>query len=84
MFSDNFKIRATVSIREEVGGGLVVKEWADAMWVKPMPMRHGLVKRFIEKRIQSDATKFGTSFVRTLGEKASGERSFTNCQCLGV
>lgn len=65
LYGDRFKVQCTVRFREQTQG-VVVDQWCDIVWDKPLPWTHGVVRHFIEHRARHDAMAMGGDLVRCI------------------
>lgn len=67
LYGDRFKVQCTVRFRQETQG-VMVDQWCDIIWDKPLPWTHGVVRHFIEHRARHDALAMGGDLVRCIQE----------------
>jgi hypothetical protein len=69
LYSDRFKLQNMLSFKEELDG-VMLRQWVEVIWLKPLPWTHGIVRKFIEQRCISDATKMAPVHARIIEESA--------------
>jgi hypothetical protein len=67
MFSDRFRLRNTFCFTQE-GNDVLLEQWAQVIWTKPLPWTHTPVKIFTEKKAKSEAKATFRDFARTIQE----------------
>jgi hypothetical protein len=72
MYGDRFKLQNILSFRE-APEGVTLQQWAEVIWLKPLPWTHGMVKKFVEQRCISDITKMAPVHARIIEESAQSE-----------
>jgi hypothetical protein len=69
LYGDRFKLQNILSFRE-APEGVILRQWAEVIWLKPLPWTHGMVKKFVEQRCISDITKMAPVHARIIEESA--------------
>jgi hypothetical protein len=69
MFSDRFRLQNTFSFVQEADG-VLLSQWAEVIWDKPLPWTHTPVKMFVEKKARAEAKSTFRDFARRIQEDA--------------
>jgi len=69
MFSDRFRLQNTFSFVQEADG-VLLSQWAEVIWDKPLPWTHTPVKMFVEKKARAEAKSTFRDFARRIQDGA--------------
>lgn len=70
MFSDRFRLQNTFSFAQEADG-VLLSQWAEVIWDKPLPWTHAPVKMFVEKKARAEAKSTFRDFAKIIHDDAS-------------
>jgi hypothetical protein len=69
MFSDRFRLQNTFSFMQEADG-VLLSQWCEVIWDKPLPWTHTPVKMFVEKKAKAEAKSTFRDFAARIQEDA--------------
>eukprot|EP00427_Karlodinium_veneficum_P036396 CAMPEP_0169290544 /NCGR_PEP_ID=MMETSP1016-20121227/61754_1 /TAXON_ID=342587 /ORGANISM="Karlodinium micrum, Strain CCMP2283" /LENGTH=328 /DNA_ID=CAMNT_0009381057 /DNA_START=65 /DNA_END=1051 /DNA_ORIENTATION=- len=69
-FSDRFRLQNTFSFAQEADG-VLLSQWAEVIWDKPLPWTHAPVKMFVEKKARAEAKSTFRDFAKIIHDDAS-------------
>jgi hypothetical protein len=67
MYGDRFKFQTILSFTEQPDG-VMLRQWAEVVWLKPLPWTHSMIRKFIEQRCISDVEKMAPVHARIIEE----------------
>ncbi|CAE7450832.1 unnamed protein product [Symbiodinium natans] len=69
LYGDRFKVQCTVRFTQEPEAkSVVVDQWVEIAWDKPLPFTHAMVRCFIESKAHADGRALGGDLVRCIKE----------------
>lgn len=71
LYGDRFKVQnASRFHKDEDSNCVILDQWMEIVWDKPLPWTHGVVRHFIEAKARSDALAFSADLARCIEEAA--------------
>jgi len=55
MYSDRFYVQLSYEFRSLPEGGVVLRQWSETVWKKPLPWTHGFLTNILEKKVKTDS-----------------------------
>jgi len=68
MYSDQFYVEVTVEFVADEDGGVIVRQWVEVFWTKPLPFAMSWLTSSINKRVKDDSVSKFPLLLRLLGE----------------
>jgi hypothetical protein len=69
MFSDRFRLQNTFRFTQD-GDDVLLEQWAEVKWSKPLPWTHTPVKLYVEKKARAEAKDTFGDFARIICQNA--------------